>query len=67
MHGENLKLCDTKITVCWQDWRDITQEIAVTVNKGCHDWTEEAAPWISQQLGLLVLHIACVVLCVALS
>ena len=29
-------------------------------------WTEVAAPWISQQLGLLVLHIAGVVLCIAL-
>ena len=29
-------------------------------------WTEEAAPWISQQLGLLVFHIACMVLCIAL-
>jgi len=29
-------------------------------------WTEEAAPWISQQLGLLVFHIAAMVLCIAL-
>ena len=29
-------------------------------------WTEEAAPWISQQLGLLVFHIAGMVLCIAL-
>jgi hypothetical protein len=29
-------------------------------------WTEEAAPWISQQLGLLVFHIAGTVLCIAL-
>jgi predicted DNA repair protein MutK len=29
-------------------------------------WTEEAAPWISQQLGSLVFHIACVVMGVAL-
>ena len=29
-------------------------------------WTEEAAPWISQQLGLLVFHIAGVVLCIVL-
>jgi hypothetical protein len=29
-------------------------------------WTEEAAPWISQQLGLLVLHIAGTVLVIAL-
>jgi len=28
--------------------------------------TEEAAPWISQQLGLLVFHIAGTVLCIAL-
>ena len=31
-------------------------------------WTEEAAPWISQQLRLLVrvFHIACVVLVIAM-
>jgi len=29
-------------------------------------WTEEAAPWISQQLRLVVLHIACVGLFIAL-
>ena len=29
-------------------------------------WTEEAAPWISQQLGLLVSHIVGTVLCIAL-
>ena len=29
-------------------------------------WTEEAAPWISQELGLTVLHIAGVVLGIAL-
>ena len=29
-------------------------------------WTEEAEPWISQQLGLLVFHIACMVLGIAL-
>ena len=29
-------------------------------------WAEEAAPWISQQLGLLVLHIASTVLGIAL-
>jgi len=28
-------------------------------------WTEEAAPWISQQLGLLVFHIAFMVLGIA--
>jgi hypothetical protein len=28
-------------------------------------WTEEAAPWISQQLGFLVLHIASTVLGIA--
>ena len=25
------------IAVRWQDWRDITEEIAVAVNKGCRD------------------------------
>jgi len=29
-------------------------------------WTEEAAPWISQQLGLLVFHVACMILVIAL-
>ena len=29
-------------------------------------WTEEAAPWMSQQLGLLVFHIVGMVLCIAL-
>ena len=29
-------------------------------------WTEEAAPWILQRLGLLVFHTACVVLGIAL-
>jgi len=29
-------------------------------------WTEEAAPCISQQLGLLEFHIACIVLGIAL-
>ena len=33
----NCKLRDIKIAVCWQDWRDITEEIAVAVYKGCHD------------------------------
>jgi len=28
-------------------------------------WTDDAAPWISQQLGLLLLHIAGMVLCIA--
>jgi len=31
------KLCDMKIVVCWQDWRDTTEEIDVAMNKGCHD------------------------------
>ena len=26
------------IAVCWQDWRDIREEIAVTVNKGCRNF-----------------------------
>jgi hypothetical protein len=26
------------IVVCWQAWRDIREEIAVTVNKGCYDF-----------------------------
>jgi len=25
------------IAVCWQDWRDIREEITVAMNKGCHD------------------------------
>jgi hypothetical protein len=25
------------IAVCWQAWRDITEETAVDSNKGCHD------------------------------
>ena len=25
------------IAVCWQDWRDIREESAVAVNKGCRD------------------------------
>jgi hypothetical protein len=33
----NGKLCDIKIAVCWQDWRDITEELAVDMNKGGHD------------------------------
>jgi hypothetical protein len=33
----NGNLCDIKIAVCWQDWRDITEEIAMDKNKGGHD------------------------------
>ena len=33
----NGKLCDNKIAVCWQDWRNITEEIAVAMNKGFQD------------------------------
>jgi len=33
----NCKLCDIKIALCWQDWRDIREEIAVAMNKGGHD------------------------------
>jgi hypothetical protein len=25
------------IVVCWQDWRDIREEFAVAMNKGCHN------------------------------
>ena len=25
------------IFVCWQDWRDIREEIVVAMIKGCHD------------------------------
>jgi len=43
----------------WGDYCDYEQRLP-----WC--WTEEAASWISQQLGLLVFHIACMVLCIAL-
>ena len=34
----NCILCDIIICVCWQDWRDLTEEIAVTMKIVCHDW-----------------------------
>jgi len=30
------KLCDIFIALCWQPWRDNTEETAVAVNKSCH-------------------------------
>ena len=33
----NCILCDITISVCWQAWRDITEEFAVTINNVCHD------------------------------
>jgi len=30
-------LCYFMITVCWQAWRVIREEIAVATNNGCHD------------------------------
>jgi hypothetical protein len=29
--------CGIKFAVCWQAWRDFKEEIAVAMNKGCHD------------------------------
>jgi hypothetical protein len=31
------ELCDIMIVVCWQDRRGNRLEIAVAMNKGCHD------------------------------
>jgi len=51
------------IFVCFsQAWRVIREETAVAMSQGC----QEAAPWMSQQPGLLALHIVCGVLCIAL-
>jgi hypothetical protein len=58
----NCILCYILIVLCWQVWRDCCgYEQSLP---WC--WTEEASPWISQQLRLLVFHIAGIVLCIAL-
>ena len=33
----NCILCDIVICLCWQAWRGITEEIAVTMNNVCND------------------------------
>ena len=66
LYWMHYKLYNIVIVLCWQAWRDREKNCCYCEQMLPWCWTDEAASWISQKLGLLVFHIACQCLAVAL-